>query len=546
MRPRIVVVSGPVGAGKSTLAHRLASRFGAIHVRTRDLLAEWARRAGDVPPHDRAGLQAYGERLDAATGGSWVAEGLAESVASVDPTQLVVVDGVRIKAQIDAIRDAFGRDVVHLHLYAPLDELTMRYEARRTSGQSEIEELASYEEVARNSTEALVSELARDADVAIDSKRCSAEDVEVRAAADLGLLGRGAARLVDVIVGGEYGSEGKGNIAFYLAREYDLLVRVGGPNAGHKVPMPTPYTHRSLPSGTMANESARLLIGPGAVLNLDVLQKEIADCNVEVDRLFIDPQAMIIEPEDIKAEAALVADIGSTGSGVGSATARRIMGRTQDAVDVPVRLAREVPELKPYVRASAIDVLSQAYADNDRILLEGTQGTALSLYHGSYPHVTSRDTTAAGCLAEAGIAPGRVRKVILVCRTYPIRVGDGSTGSSGPMEQPIAWEDLAERSGLPLDELIEVEKGSVTGKQRRVSEFDWVLLRRAVELNGATDIALTFADYLDARNRDARRFDQLTPETIRFVDEVERVAGVPVSLIGTRFAVRSVIDRRKW
>lgn len=515
-------------------------------MRTRDLLADRARRAGDLPPQDRAGLQAYGERLDAATGGVWVAQGLAESLGAGVSPHLVVVDGIRIQAQIDAIRNAFGRDVVHLHLYAPPDELALRYEARRASGQSEIEELPSYEDVARNATEASVSELARDADVAIDSKRCSAEDVEVRAAADLGLLGRGTTRLVDVIVGGEYGSEGKGNIAFYLAREYDLLVRVGGPNAGHKVPMPTPYTHRSLPSGTMANESARLLIGPGAVLNLDVLQKEIADCKVEVDRLFIDPQAMIIEAEDIKAEAALVSEIGSTGSGVGAATARRVMGRTPHSVDVPVRLARDVPELTPYVRARAIDVLTEAYATDHRILLEGTQGTALSLYHGSYPHVTSRDTTAAGCLSEAGIAPARVRRVIVVCRTYPIRVGDGSAGSSGPMEQQISWEDLADRSGLPLEELVESEKGSVTGKQRRVSEFDWALLRRAVELNGATEIALTFADYLDARNRDARRFDQLTPDTIRFVDEVERVAGVPVSLIGTRFAVRSVVDRRQW
>ena len=221
------------------------------------------------------------------------------------------------------------------------------------------------------------------------------------------------------------------------------------------------------------------------------------------------------------------------------------MGRTPGAVETPVRLAGTVPELGPYLRP-AIDVLGDAYASRQRILLEGTQGTALSLYHGRYPHVTSRDTTAAGCLAEAGIAPARVGRVILVCRTYPIRVGDGSAGSSGPMEQPITWDDLATRSKVPLEDLLEVEKGSVSGKQRRVSEFDWVLLRKAVELNGATDIALTFADYLDVANRDARRVDQLTPDTIRFIEEIERVAGVPVSLVGTRFAVRSVIDRRRW
>lgn len=545
MKPRIVVISGPVGAGKSTLADRLAKRFGALHVRTRDLIAERARQAGETPPTDRAGLQAYGERLDVETNGSWVAQDLAASVGGIDQTRLVVVDGVRLASQIESMRTAFGRDVVHLHLYAPHDELAARYERRRSSGESEIKELPSYDDVASNPTEAHVADLARDADIAIDSKRCSADDIEVRAAAELSLLGRGMDRLVDIIVGGEYGSEGKGNIAFYLAREYDLLVRVGGPNAGHKVPLPTPFTHRSLPSGTMANESARLLIGPGAVINLGVLQNEIADCRVEVDRLFIDPQVMVIDQADVDAEGALIADIGSTGSGVGAATARRVMGRTPAAVTVPVRLARDVGELAPYLRP-AIDVLGDAYSVGHRILLEGTQGTALSLYHGRYPHVTSRDTTAAGCLAEAGIAPARVRKVILVCRTYPIRVGDGSAGTSGPMEQPITWEELAARSGVPLEELLELEKGSVTGRQRRVSEFDWVLLRKAVELNGASDIALTFADYFDVANRNARRFDQLTAETMRFVEEIERVAGVPVSLLGTRFAVRSVIDRRQW
>jgi adenylosuccinate synthase len=90
------------------------------------------------------------------------------------------------------------------------------------------------------------------------------------------------------------------------------------------------------------------------------------------------------------------------------------------------------------------------------------------------------------------------------------------------------------------------ERGSVSGKLRRVGEFDWVLLEKSVRLNAPTDIALTFADYLDKRNREARRFEQLTEPTIRFVEEVERVAGAPVTLISTRFHTRSIIDRRSW
>jgi adenylosuccinate synthase len=227
---------------------------------------------------------------------------------------------------------------------------------------------------------------------------------------------------------------------------------------------------------------------------------------------------------------------------VGAATARRITGRQTNTV-----LARDIPELAPFL-ALAYEVLNDAYARGDRVLLEGTQGTGLSLYHGSYPHVTSRDTTVAGCLAEMGVAPARVRKVIMVCRTYPIRVqSPGANGrTSGPMSLTTSWAEVSRRSRIPLKELRKVEKGSVSGKQRRVGEFDWELLRRAARLNGATDIALTFVDYLDIRNRNARRFDQLQQDTIYFIEEVERVATVPVSLISTRFDVRSVIDRRAW
>jgi adenylosuccinate synthase len=346
---------------------------------------------------------------------------------------------------------------------------------------------------------------------------------------------------VDVLVGGQYGSEGKGNIAYYLAGDYDLLVRVGGPNAGHKVPTTPVYTHCLLPSGTLANPDARLLIGPGATLDVTQLLTEIAECGVEAGRLVIDPQAMIIEDADVKAEQDLVTGIGSTGKGGGAAAARRITGR--HGADPPVRLARDIPELAAYIRPAA-EVLGGAYRRHQRVMLEGTQGRALSPYHGAYPHVTSRDTTTAGCLAEAGIAWSRVRHVIMVCRTYPIRVMSPADATSGPMKQDLDWEVIAGRSGIPVTELLATERGSISRKQRRVAEFDWELLRSAAELNGATEIALTFADYLDIRNRKARRYDQLQPETILFIEEIERVSGTPVTLIGTRFDERSVIDRR--
>jgi adenylosuccinate synthase len=114
------------------------------------------------------------------------------------------------------------------------------------------------------------------------------------------------------------------------------------------------------------------------------------------------------------------------------------------------------------------------------------------------------------------------------------------------MSQPISWAEVSRRSGIPVRELNKKERTSTTNRERRVAEFDWALIRKASSLNGPTDIALTFADYVTIKNREARRFEQLSEETIRLVEEVERVTAAPVSLISTRFHSRSIIDRRSW
>ena len=390
-------------------------------------------------------------------------------------------------------------------------------------------------------TERNVEDLAAIADIVIDSHWTTEDDVLVRVASRLGLYGRSVERLVDVLVGGQYGSEGKGNVCSFVAREYDVLVRVGGPNAGHQVyAEPTPYTFHHLPSGTMHSD-AKLILGAGAVLGLSLL-KEIAKYGVSPERLSIDPQAMVIDQADVEAEVNLTKAIGSTGQGVGLATSRKIL-RTSAAPKV--LLAKDMKELKPYVRET-LGLLETAYSRGQKVFLEGTQGTGLSLHHGVYPHVTSRETTVSGCLGEAGIAPSRVRRIIMVCRTYPIRVQNPPDGTSGPIGRELTWPEISRRSAIPLDELVKAEKTSTTKRQRRVAEFDWTLLRRGASLNGPTDIALTFVDYFTIKNRNARRFGQLTPETIRFIEEVEHVAGAPVSLISTRFHHRCIIDRRDW
>ncbi|MDX6479700.1 MAG: adenylosuccinate synthase, partial [Gaiellaceae bacterium] len=501
----LVVLSGAVATGKTTLAEDLVARYDASRIGSHELLV--ARLPAGVP-RDRVSLQAFGEQLDQKTGGRWLADDVAVTTSRLPEDAIVVVDSARILGQIEAMRRAFGRRVTHVHLYAPVDELRRRYGRRRGR------DLPSYDEVRRNPTEAAIDSLIEEADVVIDTSRSTAADVTVRAASHLGLTGRDTGRLVDVIVGGQYGSEGKGHVAYQISPAYDYLLRVGGPNAGHKVVWDSGrvYTHNQLPSGSRATE-AHLLIGPGATIDVRRLTNEIADCGVEVDRLTIDGNAMIIENKDIAKEKGLVGAIGSTGKGGGAAASRRIL-RGKD-----VRLARDVRELIPYV-GDVAGILEGAYSRGERILLEGTQGTGLSLFQGFFPYVTSRDTTVSGCLAEAGIAPTRVRRVVMVCRTYPIRVGSPPKSTSGPMGQALSWAEIARRSGLDVGELRKTERGSISGTRRRVAEFDWVQLRRASVLNNPTDIALTFADYISAENRRARRFEQLTEETIHFIEEV--------------------------
>lgn len=511
------------------LARALADRFEGVRMSTRDLLMP---RLGPNDAPSRQSLQRAGAELDKQTGGRWVVDRLSRRI--YDATQqLVIVDSVRIAGQIEGLRQAFGREIRHVHVSASRETCAARYEERRA--RAEVEEAASYEDVMADPTEAQVGLLAGMADIAVDTDRDGPDDVVVRVAAQLGLLDREHAPCVDVIVGGGYGSEGKGNIAFYLAPEYDVLVRVGGPNAAHKVYLASGeiFTHFSLPSGTQAGQ-AQLVLGPGAVVYPPELLPEIARCDVNSDRLSIDPHVMIIEDSDKDEEAALVASIGSTASGTGIATARRLLRGNS------VRLARDVAELHPYIRPTH-EILERAYMTRKRIMLEGTQGSGLSLHHGLYPYVTSRDTNVAGCLAESGIAPARVRRVVLIVRSYPIRVG----GNSGPLTTELTWEEIECRSGLTG--LAEKELTSKTKRLRRVGEPEWDLLRRAALHNAPTDIALTFADYLDVKNAEAWRFEQLSDDTIRFIDEVERVTGARVSLVATGFMPhRGVIDRRQW
>lgn len=535
---RVVLVSGPICSGKSALVRELRENHDAKVIKTSELILANSPRSKP----DRASLQRAGRRLDMKDGGAWVADALRQRIddytSSGTPEGLFVVDSVRIKGQIDAVRKAYGAEVHHIHLTASPRELRQRFEKRQRAEDSGHD----YDSLKRDPTEKAVAELAKVADIVVATDRCSKSAVLVRATALLNLYPRANEKLVDVLIGGQYGSEGKGNIVGHIAPEYDLHIRVGGPNAGHQVyAEPTPEKYFHLPSGTGRAPNARLLLGPGAVIYPPKLLEEIQRHQIDAERLTIDRQAMIISDSDIEAERKSFGNISSTAQGVGIASARKMTGRSEYKSGTGKFLASDCDVLKPYL-GSARKVIADAMVRGERILLEGTQGTSLSLHHGQYPHVTTRDTTVSGCLADAGIAPSSVRKIIMVCRTFPIRVG----GPSGDMDFEVSFEEISERSGVPVEELRTTETTTTTKRQRRIAEFDWEQFRDSVQLNGPTDIALTFVDYFSVQNREAFRFEQLSLDTIRFVEEVERVSGRPVSMLSTNFNWRNVIDRRAW
>ena len=328
-----------------------------------------------------------------------------------------------------------------------------------------------------------------------------------------------------VVVGGFFGDEGKGKIISYLAIKDNpkIIVRGGaGPNAGHTIrDGDKVYKVRMLPSGFL-NKNAKLMIGPGVVINPDVLNKEIQDFNV-AGRSFVDKHCGVIEETHLSRDSKgeLKEKIGSTGSGTGPANADRAMR--------VLKLAKDFDSLSSLIIDVPLEVNSALDA-NENVLVEGTQGTFLSLWHGTYPFVTSKDVTASGICADIGLGPTKVDGVLVVFKSYVTRVG------TGPLDKELSLED-AEKKGWS-------EFGTVTGRQRRAADFDFDLARRAVMLNGATQIAITKLDVLFTDCAGETSFDDLSVDAKAFITNIEKELNTPVTIIGTGPDVNDIIDRR--
>jgi len=328
-----------------------------------------------------------------------------------------------------------------------------------------------------------------------------------------------------VVVDGFYGDGGKGKIVSYLAVADNVTVcaRGGvGPNAGHTVVKDgKKYKLRMVPCG-FVNPKTLQLIGPGVVVNPEVFLREVEMTGIE-GRVGLDPQCAIIEQKHIEQDQMgyLKEKIGTTGTGTGPCNADRALR--------VVKMAREVPILKPYIRDVPL-LVNSALDREEKVILEGTQGTYISLFHGGYPYVTSKDVCAAGICSDVGLGPTRVDEVVMVCKAYVTRVGEG------PLDGEISFEE-AKRRGWD-------EYGTVTGRQRRAAPFNHGLAKRAAMLNGATQLAITKFDILYPELAGTSSISDLSSEAKKFIQVIEDKVGLPVTLIGTGPDVKEIIDRR--
>ncbi|MFX0206111.1 MAG: adenylosuccinate synthetase [Candidatus Hodarchaeota archaeon] len=330
----------------------------------------------------------------------------------------------------------------------------------------------------------------------------------------------------DIVCGGFWGDEGKGKIISYLVnkRKAKVVAKGGvGPNAGHTIVIKNKeYKLRMIPSGIGGSHIEKLLIGPGVLINPDVFLKEIKLTETE-GISFLDPQCGIISPKHIEIDTTdkhLTETVGTSGAGTGPAN--------QDRIRRVLDLARDVKVLEPYLLDVPQEV-NNAIDIKDPVLIEGTQATHLSLFHGTYPFVTSKDVTASSICADVGIGPTKITDVVLVFKAYVTRVGEG------PLPNQLSEEETRERGWI--------EYGTVTGRLRRAAPFNLDLAKRSIMLNGATKLALTKLDIVYPNEAGKRHYNDLEINAKKWIEGIEKELKMKFHYIGTGPADIDIIDR---
>ncbi|MBT95367.1 MAG: adenylosuccinate synthase [Acidimicrobiaceae bacterium] len=409
-----------------------------------------------------------------------------------------------------------------------------------------------------------------------------------------------------IVVGTQWGDEGKGKFTDLFAKEMQMVVRYqGGHNAGHTLVVNGETTALQLiPSGILYDHIVPV-IGNGVVVDLGVLIKEIDMLEakgVSCDRIKLSGNAHLIFPYHQELDAVFEGDLGdkklgTTKRGIGPAyadKANRVGIRVQDLLDPKIFhekllislnqkesllekasdeqaletesllntfLEEYLPRVRPYI-ADTIDLVHTALEAGEHVLFEGAQATFLDIDHGTYPFVTSSNPTAGGACAGAGVGPRHLERIVGIAKAYTTRVG------AGPFPAEL-FDDIG-------DHFVNVghEYGTNTGRRRRTGWFDSVMLRHAVRLNSLTEIALTKLDVMDeldtvkicaAYDIDGERVEKMPNDQLAFqkakpiyeelpgwktdisgitnpqdlpeaaknyVQALERLSGIPISLIG--------------
>ncbi|MDD2981520.1 MAG: adenylosuccinate synthetase [Hespellia sp.] len=343
---------------------------------------------------------------------------------------------------------------------------------------------------------------------------------------------------VDVLVGMQYGSEGKGKISSVLADQYDASVRVGAWQAGHTlVYKGNDYKMRTIPC-QWTNPCCDLIIGAGGMIRLDVLKHEIEmleSIGIDIrNRLYIDPRTVIGLPRHAEQEASesMFKKIGSTQEGIGACRVEKIK-RKGEAIQ-----AKNCPKLENYATVTDTIDLINLKAQSGKIFVEGTQGCHLSITTSHlYPMCTSCDPNVSGILSECGISPRLVNDIIGVARTYPIRVA-GNSGNTGGKE--LSWDEVSKRSGIKGLS----EQTTVTKRTRRVFEWSDRDFQQALLINQPTILALTFVDYFGVENAGVENLSELSDRALISIAELEVRNNCHFDILSTGKAVQETIDTR--
>jgi adenylosuccinate synthase len=306
------------------------------------------------------------------------------------------------------------------------------------------------------------------------------------------------------------------------------------PDTGEKIVVQT------IPAPAFVTKSTLSIIGAAGMILPEVFEREIRQAyeirgNVPC-RVHLDRNVAVIDHSHMRKEAHLKGNIGSTGEGVGAATADKVMRNPATILDHQYAKLFDSWSGDPAFMGVHMDydtprTLNIALREGKDVIIEGTQGVLLSLHtSGYYPFCTSRECTPQGMLAQTGIAQENAKQVekIMVVRTYPIRVG----GNSGDLPHEITWATLKKESGGYVKE---AEITTVTKKKRRIARIDYAALQRTVMMTRPTALALTFFDYWFPEIATITDPAALKDEHWAKINDVEHMLGVPVKYLSTGF-----------